>query len=326
MHPKKNHFALGVALVTTASLFTHAHAASAQQGFFPDTLPLPNGFQPEGVAAYGLDLLAGSLIDGDIYRVSAITGEGELAIDAPEGRTALGLRADRRGRVFVAGGPLGAAYVYDVETGEALAEYQLVEPGSAGLVNDVVITHEAAYFTDSLRAVIYALPLGPRGALPDPSEVVAIELSGPAADDIAAEQFNLNGIEYAWWARKLIVVNTYRGALYTIDPETGESERIDTGDADLSNGDGLVRRGLRLYVVQNFQNQIAVVRLRADLRSGEVVRTITDARFMVPTTADAIGPYLFAVNARFDVAPPPLAGTPPSDPTLEFDIVRVPAR
>jgi hypothetical protein len=311
--------------VAVGSLLMHTQVGSAQQSLFPETLPLPNGFQPEGVTAYRFDLLAGSLLDGDIYRVSAVTGRGELAIDAPDGRTAVGLKADRQGRVFVAGGPFGTAYVYDVETGEALAEYQLAQPGAA-FVNDVILTRDAAYFTDSFQPVLYVLPLGRGGALPEPDEVRVIELSGPAADDVVAEQFNLNGIEYAAWSRKLIVVNSFQGALYTIDAQTGESERIDVGDADLTNGDGIVLRGLRLYVVQNFQNQVAVVQLRPSLRSGQVVETITDPRFMVPTTADVIGPFLFAVNARFDVAPPPLGGTPPSDPALEFDIIRVPTR
>jgi hypothetical protein len=312
------------AFAIAGSSLAHVPIASGQS-LFPETLPLPNGFQPEGVTAYGFDLLSGSLLDGDVYRVSALTGRGELAIDAPQGRTAVGLKADRYGRVFVAGGPLGAAYVYDVETGEALAEYQLAEAGTA-FVNDVILTRDAAYFTDSQRPVIYALPLGHGRGLPGPDEGRVIELSGPAADDIVAEQFNLNGIVYAWWARRLIVVNSFRGTLYAIDPSTGASERIDLGDQDVTNGDGLVLRGLRLYVVQNMQNQIAVVRLRPSLSMGEVVDRITDPRFMVPTTADVIGPFLFAVNARFDVAPPPTPGSPSANPDLPFDIVRVPVR
>jgi len=304
--------------VTAGALLAQVDGATAQRSLFPETLPLPDGFQPEGVTAYGFDLLAGSLLDGDIYRVSALTGRGELAVDAPEGRIAVGIKADRRGRVFVAGGALGAAYVYDVETGEPLAAYALAEPGTT-FVNDLVLTRDAAYFTDSVRPVIYVLPLGRGGALPDAGEVEVIELSGPAADDYALEQFNLNGIEYAPWSRRLIAVNSYQGTLYSIDPQTGESARIDLGEGELTNGDGIVLRGLRLYVVQNFQNQIAVVRLRPGLASGEVVDTITDPRFRVPTTADAIGPYLFAVNARFDVAPPPA----PADPSLSYEIVRV---
>lgn len=306
----------------TAVLLMPSKAVRAESPALPRLLPLPNGFQPEGVTAYGLDMLAGSLLDGDIYRVSVVTGRGVLAVDAPEGRTAVGIEADRLGRVFVAGGPLATAYVYDVNTGEALADYQLAEPGEA-FINDVVVAHGAAYFTDSNRAVLYRLPLHPRGDLPQPDAVEVLELTGPAASDIAAGEFNLNGIEYAPWARALIAVNFFQGVLYRIDPATGQTARIDLGGGDVVNGDGIVLRGLRLYVVRNFDNAISVVHLQPDLQSGVVVDVITDPEFRVPTTADLIGPYLFAVNARFDVAPPPVGDTPPADPTLAFDIVRV---
>jgi hypothetical protein len=42
----------------------------------------------------------------------------------------------------------------------------------------------------------------------------------------------------------------------------------------------------------------------------------------VPTTAVAAGDDLYAVNARFDVAPPGA----PADPALGYEIVRVGAR
>jgi hypothetical protein len=32
-------------------------------------------------------------------------------------------------------------------------------------INDVVVTHDAAYFTDSQRDVFYRIPIGPTGAL-----------------------------------------------------------------------------------------------------------------------------------------------------------------
>ena len=287
---------------------------------FPDTVALPNGFQPEGVTVRGATLFAGSLIDGDIYTADVITGKGRRLVDAPAGRTALGLKADNRGRLFVAGGPLGAAYVYDIRTGAPLAHYQ---PGPAGssLLNDDVIVPGGVYFTDSSRPVLYRLPLGRNGALPTAAET--LRLTGPAADDVTAGQFNLNGIVYASWAHALVVVNSYTGGLYRIDPQTGQSSRIDLGGQTLTNGDGLVLLGRRLFVVQNLQNKVTPVELDARLTRGEVVEPITDPRFRIPSTAGSFGPYLYVVNARFDVAPPPFGGTPPADPTLTYDVVRV---
>ena len=52
-------------------------------------------------------------------------------------------------------------------------------------------------------------------------------------------------------------------------------------------GDGLLLRGRTLYVVRNNLNQIAVVELAPDLSGGEVVGTITNPNFDVPTTIAA---------------------------------------
>ena len=76
------------------------------------------------------------------------TGQVEQFIDAPPGRMAVGLKADvRHGFLFVAGGFTGQAYVYDLETGAELAMFHL-----GGLINDVALTSDAAWFTDSTPA------------------------------------------------------------------------------------------------------------------------------------------------------------------------------
>ena len=71
------------------------------------------------------------------------------------------------------------------------------------------------------------------------------------------------------------------------------------GGAFLFNADGILLDGKTLYVVQNFMNQIAVVKLDGDLYSGSVVKYITDPVFNIPTTIDEHGSYLYAVNANF---------------------------
>ena len=92
---------------------------------------------------------------------------------------------------------------------------------------------------------------------------------------------------------------------------------IDLGGASLTNGDGLLRRGNTLYVVRNQLNEIAVLRLDRSYRSATLTGTITDPNFAVPTTVAALGPFLYAVNARF--------GTPPT-PDTTYTVVRVFAR
>jgi hypothetical protein len=122
---------------------------------WPASMPLPVDFAPEGIAmGTGSTFYVGSLRTGDIYRGDLRTGEGSVFIDAPPGRVALGLKADRRHRLlFVAGGPTGAAYVYDTRSGASVAVYQLA-PSGTSLINDVVVTRDAAYFTDSFSPVL----------------------------------------------------------------------------------------------------------------------------------------------------------------------------
>lgn len=278
---------------------------------FPEIIPLPNGFAPEGIAAgNGAELFVGSLVTGQIYRADARTGEGEIVVDSPAGLPAVGLGFDRRsGLLFVAGGGSGMAFVYDPDTGTTTGTFTLTDPGS--FVNDVVVTTQAAYFTDSFRPVFYRVPLGPAGSLPDPGAVEEIPLSG---DYVFQDGFNANGIEATPNGAWLIIVHSSRGELYRVDPDTGEATLIDLGGGSVPAGDGLLLQGKTLYVVQNQLNQVAVVELSAQLTSGEIVEIITDADFQVPTTITGIGPYLYAVNARFGVDP---------TPDTEYQIVRI---
>jgi hypothetical protein len=276
-------FAVTVLLLIASS----ALAAPA----FPEIIPLPNGFAPEGVVTgHGPELFVGSLATGQIYRADLRTGAGEVVVDSPAGAPAVGLGFDQRsGLLFVAGGGSGMAFVYDPDTGETAATYTLTAPGS--FVNDVIVTRDAAYFTDSFRPVFYRLPLGPGGSLPDPGAVEEIPLSGDYV--FLPGSFNANGIEAT---------------------PNGEATLIDLGGGSVPAGDGLLLQGDTLYVVQNQLNQIAVVELAADLASGEIVEIITSPAFRVPTTVAGFGPYLYAVNARF--------GTPPG-PDVEYEVVQV---
>ena len=214
----------------------------------------------------------------------------------------------RSNNLFVAGGPGGVAYVFDGNTGAELAVYNL----GAGFINDVIVTREAAHSTNSAFAEFYSLPLGPGGSLPAQADVQTIPLSG---DWMQVDGFNANGIEAAPNGKDLIIVNSSTGGLYKVNKQSGYAALIDLGGDAVFSGDGLVRRGSSLFVVQNFLNQIAEVELSNDLASGEIVRILTNPNFDVPTTAAAFGNALYTVNARF---------TTPPTPTTTYDAVRVP--
>jgi len=265
------------------------------------------------VAGRGTDFYVGSLADGTIYKGNLRTGEGEAWVTPGlgEGRIAVGLAYDPRSKaLFVSGGPTGQAYVYNTCTGTELAFYQLTDSG-AGFINDVIVTPDAAYFTNSFEAVLYRLPLAPDGGLPDPDEVEAIPLP---SDPFGLPGFAANGIEATPDGGMLVVVHSGRGELWRIDTATWDADRIDLGGEAVPNGDGLLLQGNTLYVVQNQLNQIAVVELEPGWASGTVPERLTDPDFRVPTTVTKFGDSLYAVNARF--------GTPPG-PDTEYEVVRV---
>src|SRR3954454_5836152 len=120
---------------------------------WPDVIALPNGWLPEGVVTgHGPVIYSGSRANGAIYAANLRTGEGTILVPGQAGRVAVGLSFDARTNyIFVAGGPTGKAYVYDATTGTEVRAYTLTAPGT--FVNDVIVTRDAAYFTDSARAV-----------------------------------------------------------------------------------------------------------------------------------------------------------------------------
>src|SRR3990172_1805543 len=120
---------------------------------WPDIIPLPNGYQPD-----------------------LRTGQGSLLVPPRAGRAALGMTFDERsGYLFVAGGDTGKAFVYEAATGALAAEYQLAEQPGA-LVNDVALTNDAVYFTDSFNPVFYRLPLLAGGRLPGAGAIERVPL------------------------------------------------------------------------------------------------------------------------------------------------------
>jgi hypothetical protein len=136
---------------------------TAQAQPFPDRIGLPNGFQPEGITiGKRATAYLGSLADGDIIAVSLRTGERRLISEGlGPNFPSVGLKIDNRGRLFVAGGPSGTGRVIDVRTGKIIRNYTFTTETS--FVNDVVLTRDYAWFTDSQQAQLYGVPLGRGG-------------------------------------------------------------------------------------------------------------------------------------------------------------------
>jgi streptogramin lyase len=309
---------MSVRILTAVALLCAALAAPAVAGGggggggnYPETIRLPDGFQPEGIdVGRGNQFFVGSIPTGAIWEGDLRRGRGEVLVPGRAGRAAIGLKVDNRDRLFVSGGPTGKAFVYDARNGRDIREYTLTT-SSTTFVNDVVVTGKAAYFTDSRQQQLYVLDFGRGDRLPAAARTL------PLTGDLDYPEppgFELNGIAATSDGRRLISVQSSVGKLFLIDPRSGDTEAIDLGGASVPTGDGLLLEGRTLYVVQNRLNQIAVIRLDRDLDDGRIVDTLTDADFDVPTTIARKGRYLWAPNARF--------GTPPT-PDTRYDVVRV---
>ncbi len=304
-----------LALVLIAPFLSLTSATAAP---FQHSIPLPQDFQPEGIAVgTGSTFYAGSLWDGDVYRGDLRSGKGSVFIDV-SGRQATGMKVDEAShRLFVAGGFTGHAYVYDTRDGSTLADFTFSQPGST-LVNDVVVTRRAAYFTDSFAPLLYKVPIGKDGSFGTPT---TITVTGPGGV-VVPGGFGLNGIAAPPNGKVLIADHSALGALVTIDPATGVSRSIDLTGGSLVPGtvDGILLHGRTVWVVENFANALAEVSLAPDLSTGRVVKTIADPAFHVPTAVAAHGGRLALLNARFDLGFPPPLG-PGAPPGTDFDVI-----
>ncbi len=220
---------------------------------------------------------------------------------------------DRSGLLWVAGGGprsrgLGTVTAYD----GAEEVFQTTIAG-AGFLNDVVVTRDAVYVTDSFSPVLIVIrlersgqPVGTVGSLP-----LTGEFSQPAS-------FGANGIRELP-GDDLVVVSA--GTLYRVDPSTGAAAAIEvSGDRELSGGDGLEIRGKTLYVVNGYGgDDVVVLRLAGDGGSATTTGVIAESspeQLDRPTTAALVAGSLYVVNGRFSIA----------GPTTENFVTRLPKR
>ena len=269
--------------------------AHGRHKHWPNRIDLPVGFQPEGITI-GRKPVAylGSLANGDIYAVQLRTGQRRLVSKGP-GTPSVGLKIDRHGLLYVAGGPSGTARIVNVRTGK-FKPYTLTDSKTT-FVNDVVLTPRAAWFTDSMQPQLYRLSRG-HGK----RNVTTLPLTG---DWVQLTGFNANGIERTPDGRALLVIQSPTGKLFRVHPRTGKATTVDLHGATLTNADGLLLRGKTLYVVRNAVNQVAVIKLNRRGTDGRLVETLTSRSFDVPTTVAAYKGSLYLPNARFGTIKPP---------------------
>lgn len=262
----------------------------------------PGGSKFEGIGAderrgvfYVSEVTGGEIHRGTVR--SAQTSEW-LAGNGTDGRTtARGITVDRAGRVYIAGGPNGLEqnrpdlWVYSKD-GVLLAA--LRAPGADVFLNDVAIGPDgAAYFTNSNDAQIFRVALGQRGW--------DATLWADATDTIERKEgFNLGGIVLSADRRAFVVAQGTTGQLWRFATRDGSVSAVQTGGADLTNADGLIRQGNQLTVVRNFSKKIATLRLSANGGRATLLKQADSASDRVLTTAKTLRGRTLYVDSKFD--------------------------
>jgi len=284
-------------------------SANAGEKPFPHIVPALTGSLPEGFAiGRGHTAFNGS-VDGSIYKVDLRSGKGEVLIN-PEvdpGCYKLGMRVDpRTNYLFVAGCEGGNAYVFDADNGALVREYQLPTPaGGFQIVNDLAITKDAVYFTDSHQPLLYRLPLSRNGGLPDIDAATFIELGGdfdktPPADGCCGA----NGIVATPNGKTLIIGHSNNVQLYRVDPTTGYADEIIVDLDPLGYFlDGIALRDNTLYIMEPALESVQVVRLGEDMLTGEFLGSITDLGMDGVASGAFFGNSLYVNNARYSAPP-----------------------
>ncbi|MEZ5325709.1 MAG: hypothetical protein R3F19_11680 [Verrucomicrobiales bacterium] len=287
--------------------------AESLYGDWPDLISLNiTGFEPEGielgrnhdffVGAFSFSTWFGapySPQSGAIYKGNFRTGEGALLVQ-PTGTPIKGLSYDARtDYLWVAKGfdeGTQGVIVYDAASGEEIAN---ITYEGERTNNDILVTDNYVYTTDSLSPVLYRIPLGADGELPASLVVEDLPMNGFIMHPEAGKT-NANGlVETA--DGNLIVSNTATGVLFHVDSTSGDTVPVNvTGDeTSFANGDGLYLDGNLLYICQNFSNKIATVQLTEDFKSGIFMWNLVSENLVVPTTITGDGDSIYAINTNF---------------------------
>ena len=208
------------------------------------------------------------------------------------GRSAFGVFVDKWHRLWVAGGGTHHAYVYDANTGAQIVDITLPDVAGSGIINDVVATRHAVYFTNTNSAanpganVLFEVPLGKHGEIGAP---VVVPVTFPSG----------NGIEVTKNGKTLVVASfspfvapnpPVPSKIYTVDTKTNAVHEITITEngapASLPRADGLILKGHTLYLVLNLPNanfpgrtgEIAVVNLNHNFTAGQVVGHLAAGR------------------------------------------------
>lgn len=264
--------------------------------------PAADDIYPEGIAAQGNEFYVGSTTDGTIYR--GRLDEPTAVPFLPGGQdgrvVAAGLKVDGR-TLFVAGGPTGLVWAYDLRTRQLAGSWQVAQDGAPAFLNDIAISPRGdVYVTDSSRPELYRIDARDRRTSGvEPLEPV---VSFEGTDFTFDQDINANGIVISRDGRYAVVSKPRTGELFRVGLKDGSVTLVDLAGASVA-GDGLLLDGRTLYAAEWTAGPQSVVKvqLSRDLASGTVVSRTTDPSFDDPTTIARAGRSLLAVNSQFEI-------------------------
>lgn len=270
-------------------------SATAEPDVRPDRIDLVTGSMPEGIAA-GPDgtFFAGARSDGAIYRGQVDSDRVETFVEGDGEGPAVGMKYDDRvDLLWVAGGTGGDVTAYDGTTG---VERFVADTGEGRFLNDVAITEDAVYVTDSRSAELIVIDTT-NGVPPANGTFRTLPLTGEFVPAVEGA-FGLNGIRELPDGDLVLVSE---GVLYAVDPGAGEADVLEVRGRQLSAGDGLVLDGQTLYVVNGYGgDEVAVLRLGSDGGTAQAVGVLRDRDLDRPTTGAIVDGSLYVVNGRFE--------------------------
>ncbi len=137
---------------------TQAAVSDAGQYILPGAIVYPEGvaYQPETG-----NFFVGSTTDGTVFRGSVENGgETEVFLEpGSDGReTAVGMKVDEIGRLYIAGGDTGRIFVYDAPSGDLIRSFETPSTDMTFLNDAAVAPNGSAYFIDSMRLVLFRVP------------------------------------------------------------------------------------------------------------------------------------------------------------------------
>jgi len=256
-------------------------------------------FFPESIAFDFIkkDFYVGSVRNGEVQQGNVRNEKtlSYLPAGQDERAAATGIKLDVFGRLFIAGGATGKLFIYDAANKSLISKFNTQATNT--FVNDIATTLTGdAYVTDSYNPVLYKVDKSSNGTL---SLTNWLSFEGTVFQYQSG--FNANGIVVTLDQRYLIIVQTNTGKLFRVSIQTKEVSEIQTGGANLTNGDGLLIDYNTLYVVRNANNAIVKLKLDDQFLNAVVTDTYKSEKFQFPTAIAKDGKDLLVVNSRLNL-------------------------